>query len=302
MRRRELLRSLAVLGAALPLRAVLGATPPSSDLEALDVRLPGDAKLARRALVLVPRHAGSDGPMPVLVLLHGLGETGDEELGIHAWGERYGLVRAYERLRRPPVERTEPKVRYLTDERLARINEGLARRPFPPLVLVCPVTPNPGRHASPARALDAYAAWLGETLLPEVGRRVARADVSRVGLDGCSLGGYVALEVFARDAARFATLGTVQAAFGVHRARGYAERVAGAMAGKRKTPVHVLTSSEDPYRKANERFGRELERLGVSSELDVLPGPHNQPWLREAGTLEMLRWHARELVGVEASR
>jgi hypothetical protein len=31
----------------------------------------------------------------------------------------------------------------------------------------------------------------------------------------------------------------------------------------------------------------------VANTLRVLPGPHDQPWLREAGTIEMLHWHDR---------
>ena len=60
-------------------------------------------------------------------------------------------------------------------------------------------------------------------------------------------------------------------------------------------PLHLLTSSRDPFREANQRLAAELMRRGVPHQLRVLPGPHDQPWLRESGTLEMLLWHARQL-------
>jgi len=41
----------------------------------------------------------------------------------------------------------------------------------------------------------------------------------------------------------------------------------------------------------------ETRLLTVARDLLVLPGWHDQPWLREAGTLEMLLWHDRALRG-----
>lgn len=264
----------------------------SVDLEAHDLVVSAERSLARRALVLAPRSRKSKAPLRALLLFHGLGETGNEELGLRAWAELYGLIAAYQRLRRPPIARTLPKARYLTDERIEELNRSLATRPFEGLLLICPVTPNPYRPGPAAPILDRYTDWLFDSLLPAVRERVA--PFSALGLDGCSLGGYVALEVFTRRPAAFATLGSVQGAFGVERAEQYAQRIATAL-GKRRIPIHLETSSEDPYRKANEHLARRLEALGVPATLRVPPGPHNQPWLREVGTLEMLLWHDRNL-------
>jgi predicted esterase len=265
----------------------------SEDLKAHDLQVPGQRSLARRALVLAPRHLKPGTRPRALVLLHGLGETGNEELGIRAWAELYGLIAAHERLRRPPLERVLPQARYLSDERLEELNRSLAEHPFEGLLLICPVTPNPHKPGPAARTLDEYTAWLFDSLLPAVRERVA--PFSTLGIDGCSLGGYAALEVFLRRPAAFATLGTVQGAFGEERAEHYATRIATALDGKRSVPIHVETSSQDPYRKANELLARRLGALGVAATLRVPPGPHNQPWLREIGTLEMLLWHDRHL-------
>src|SRR5690606_40658938 len=115
MRRRQMLSAGAALvleralaaggvGGALGLlaRRARAETPPSSELVQHDLELEGDRRIARRALVLEPAQRSGDGELSILILLHGLGEMGNETLGIHAWGERYGLVRAYERLRPPP--------------------------------------------------------------------------------------------------------------------------------------------------------------------------------------------------------
>ena len=289
-RRAWLLGSVAALVAARP-RVSGAATPVSSVLTQLDLTLEGDPRLAKRCLVLVP--TAHTEHRRVLVLLHGLGETGNEFRGIHAWGERYGLVRAYERLRKPPVV-PETKLGYLTQARTGEINQELQRNPFDGLVLVCPVTPNP-YHGNATRILDRYAAWLKEVLLPGVEQRVGLKAPYALGLDGCSLGGYVGLEVVLRCPELFQSFGVVQAAIGAQQAPRYARRLAAAIASVGPLPVHIETSSLDPYRKACRLLSDELLRIGVPNRFRIAKGPHDQPWLREVGTLEMLLWHERQL-------
>jgi enterochelin esterase-like enzyme len=298
MRRRDLLGGALGLGAVALLGEAWGAAPSSKELEVLDLQVEGDRRLARRALVLVPKGEAPPTSRPMLVLLHGLGETGDEVRGIHAWASDYGLVSAVERLSNPPVGPERPRLGYFEKARAGRVNAELAARPFEAPILVCPVTPNAKRHPSVDGALDAYAKWLVETLLPAVAERVPSSDPKRVGLDGCSLGGYVALETFLRRPQAFVTLGGVQAAFGLQRAPSYADRLTRALAECGEVPIHLETSTGDPFRRANERLGKLLGEGGIPCDVEVLPGPHDQPWLREVGTLAMLHWQSRKLVGV----
>src|SRR5688572_29689547 len=115
--------SVAALGAAgWPDRAAWAAG--SEDLELRDLKVEGDRTLGRRFVLLVPRHRAPDRRLPLLVLLHGLGETHDERLGAHAWVVRYGLLEAYARLRRPPVARTSRRGDF-PEERLAKVNADL---------------------------------------------------------------------------------------------------------------------------------------------------------------------------------
>lgn len=295
MQRRSFLAlsGAALSGLAWPARAD---TPESPDFVQHDLILDADKRIARRALVLAPAHVPAGTKLPVLVLLHGLGETGNELLGIHAWGERYGAVRAYERLRRPPVKKLYPKNPWFSDAHLEKVNDALAARAFGGMVLVCPVTPNPHKVGPAAKTLDRYADFIEKTLLPAVRDKVAcLSGAAHTGLDGCSLGGYVGVEVFLRKPELFGTFGGVQAAFNVPAALKYAERIARAQKDVGARAVRVGTSSEDPFRKANEAFAKELGKRGVERELSVPPGPHNQPWLREVGTLDMLLWHERRL-------
>ncbi|MEZ4372587.1 MAG: alpha/beta hydrolase-fold protein [Polyangiaceae bacterium] len=294
--RRDLLLGGATLLAALTHSERGEAETPTSDLlDAHDLQLPGDARIARRALVLTPRPLPAH-PLPVLVLLHGLGETGNELLGIHAWGERYGLVTSYERLKRAPVARTLQKLRYLTDSRVTELNQSLQRRPFRDLILVCPVTPNPYKLQPAPQTLDRYADWIEQTLLPTVRKRFPASPHSlHTGLDGCSLGGYVGIEVFLRKPELFTSYGGVQSAYGVAQAGIYAERIAQAIQSYGPKALHFESSSQDPYLEPTRAISKRLTELDVPHVLREAPGPHNQPWLREIGTLEMLLWHSRQL-------
>ncbi len=301
--RRGLLGGSAALAAAgLLSRSSRADTPDSALLRAHDLTLPGDPKLARRALVLVPEPLPQR-PVPVLVLLHGLGETGNELLGIHAWGERYGLVTSYERLKNAPVAPTMPKLRYLTQKYQASLNKSLALHPFQDLILVCPVTPNPYKLAPAQGTLDRYADWIEETLLTTVRQRFPASEHAlHTGLDGCSLGGYVGVEVFLRKPNLFASLGSVQGAFGVAQGRAYADRLAHTIQRVGPRALHFETSSQDPYLEPNRALSARLTQLDVPHVLSELPGPHNQPWLQEVGTLDLLRWHSRQLELRQLSR
>jgi hypothetical protein len=294
LRRRELIAGFAALLAGAP--GTSRAAPSSEDLEAHALELEGDPRLARRSLLLVPKHVAKGTKLPLLVLLHGLGETNNEKLGIRAWSELYGLVRAYERLRHPPIQRLFEKKPYLSDERRRELDAELARRPLRGLVIACPVTPNPHRLGDPAKAIDRYADWLEKTLIPAAKKRAPVAEgAANTGLDGCSLGGYVGFEVFLRKPELFGTIGGVQSAFSVPAALRYAEAIKQAIARTGPRAIHIETSSQDPYRQANSALAKRLGELGIAHQLRIPPGPHDQPWLREIGSLEMLLWHDREL-------
>lgn len=270
--------------------------PPPIDLNVLDFSVEGDKALGRRFVLLTPKHLAKGEKVPLLVLLHGLGETVDERMGAYAWLERYGLATSYERLRRPPVARTSKRPD-LPDERAAAVNVELAGRPFRGLAIACPFTPNV-QKMNRAAALDGYTRWLTEVVIPRA--RVEApvlTDAASTGIDGASLGGYIGLEVFLRRPDAFGSWGGVQSAIVAYRAEDYAKRLADAFKKAAPKPfhLHVQTSAADPFRAANELLASLLAKKGVPRDLLILPGPHDQPWLRESGTLEMLLWHERRL-------
>ncbi len=265
------------------------------DLSWSEVALEGADRVTRRALILAPAHGAVGQRYPALLLLHGRGEVADPQAGIHAWRSRYGLADSYAQLRRPPLKLDAERSRFMRRAELAAINARLAQQPFAGLVLICPVTPNPHVSATPERLLSEYADWIEHTLLPEAARLAPIDQRPCLGIDGCSLGGYVAAEVLARKPHLFKTFGVVQPAFGSFRVRGFAEHLARAQAQAGLAGIHLQTSSEDPYRRATQALSRELRKLDAEHTLDVLKGPHTQRWLRGAGTLAMLAWHERTL-------
>jgi enterochelin esterase-like enzyme len=176
------------------------------------------------------------------------------------------------------------------------LDQELRRRPYSGPVLVCPVTPNVYKGGGTYAALDQYAAWIADILLPAVRETAGvRRDPAATAIDGCSLGGYIAMEVFLRKPDAFGALGTVQAAIGERMAFVYAERLRAVLDRVGSRQIHIESSVWDPSRKAHEVLSAELAKLGIPHDLTVLPGGHDQMFLREIGALEMLLWHDRRI-------
>jgi pimeloyl-ACP methyl ester carboxylesterase len=298
--RRRLLLALAGLGLASA--GTASAAPAvSSELEEHELEVPGES-LAKRCLVLVPRGAKSSGAQRLLILCHGLGETSSQALGVRAFADRYGLVRSFERLRTPPVARVLKDVKYLTDARLAELNAELGQRPFGGFVIACPFTPNVYKQPSTEAALGRYAAWLGDGVLPSLRRDFGVAQgPAAVAIDGVSLGGYVSLEVFLRRPELFGAVGCMQGAFGQPLADQYVNRFEQVLSRVGHRALRIATSSADGGRAASERLSKRLAQRGIPNTFSVSTGPHDQRWLREVGTLELLLHYDRALP-VSASR
>jgi len=287
-RRRWLASAFSLL--ARPARA--GELPP---LGVTEISLPNPGRFGQKCLLLRPTRVAETVALPLLVLFHGLGETGSEALGIRAWFDRYGLPRAYARLSAPPIGRTLAREGYLTDTRLRELNQELSARPFPDVALLCPFTPNVFKQHPSAPFLDRYADYLEQAVLPAV--RAATPllpGCEHAGVAGVSLGGYVALELFLRKSALFSALGGVQPALGMAAVESYATRLAALKTAS--TPrIQLLTSSLDPFRAPTLRLAKRLAELGVSVSSTCPAGPHDQRFLQELGTLEMLLFQARAL-------
>lgn len=267
------------LAAAAALGAVRSGRAEEGPLTVRDVRLRG-----RRALLVSPRLPSPPAPVPVplVVLLHGLGETGDPRAGAYAYWERYGLPGAYARLLTPPVARIS-RAAYFTDAALTRVNASLAGRPFGPLAFLCPHVPN---LQSPVQVAP-FATWLVKEGIPEARALFASAGapVGKVLLAGCSLGAFIGFESLLAFPEAFSAVAGVQSAISAGAAPRYAKALADA--GVR---TYLSTSSGDPYRGPTRALAAALRARGVAPDTHEAPGPHDQPWLREVGMVELLLW------------
>lgn len=234
-------------------------------------------------VLVLPRYrSASDGPLPLTVFLHGLGETTEERAGAWAWVERYGLGSAYHRLKRAPIDRTSRRGEW-TDERLVEVNRELEREPFRGFAMACPFMPNPKGAAD----LDAYARWLEESALPRCRHEAnIQTDRASTSLCGVSLGGYVSLEMLTRLPRVFGAWAGLQTAIGTFAASRYADKIA----AMDRTALYILTSALDHWKKSSEALHAAFDAKNLAHTFRVIPGPHDQPWLREAGTIEALLW------------
>lgn len=269
-------------------------TEPSEDLR--NLRRVDGTEGGRRFVLLLPRYLEPGRKLPLAVLLHGLGETGNERLGAYAWLEKYGLGSAWQRMKRAPIERTSARGEW-TDARLAEVNAELLARPFRGMALACPFMPNP----SGAADLEAYARWVEQSLLPRIRKEAPiSADPAQTYLCGVSLGGYVSLEMLARLPHLFGAWAGVQTAIGTFAATGYAEKIASGWKGIAH-PMMLLTSTQDHWKASSEALAAAFQAKNLATTYRVVPGPHDQPWLREAGTIETLLWLDRIRYGVAAT-
>lgn len=234
------------------------------DLDVREVRV--DGTQSNVFTLATPRHLEAHERVPLVVLLHGLGETGDPRMGAWAWLERYGLGTSYDRLRAAGTLRG--------------------------LVLVCPYMPD--LPIGDTRAFDAYARWLVDTVVPRA-RREAPVALDRPAwthLGGCSLGGHFSIEFLLRRPEAFAAWAGVQTAISEAAGERYAQKLAslGSAPGGAPRSFLVETSSLDPFRAGSAALARGLTQAGTQATLVELPGPHDQPWLRRSGTARMLQW------------
>jgi enterochelin esterase-like enzyme len=228
------------------------------DLDVREVRV--DGALSRLFVLAIPRHLSPNERVPLVVLLHGLGETGDPRMGAWAWLERYGLGTSYDRLRAAGSMRG--------------------------LVLACPYMPD--LPVGEPHVFDDYAGWIAETVVPRARQEapMTHANPALTHIAGCSLGGHFSIELLLRRPQAFGAWAGVQTAISAGAGERYAERLA--RAGSRAFLVE--TSTADPFRAGSAALARGLTQAGVEPTFVELPGPHDQPWLRKYGTGRMLQW------------
>jgi len=250
-----------------------------------------------RAVVIVPAHATAENRLPVVVALHGRGEAlKGPAVGVYGWPRDYALVRAMTRVSAPPLRRDDYEG-FVEPEVLARTNAQLRASPFRGLVVVCPYVPDIElRKPSAPGALKAYGSFVVSMLLPRVRAELPVLDAPEAcGIDGVSLGGAVALRVGLAHPEVFGAVGSLQAAISDEQIDEFT-RLAQAARQRRPTlALRLLTSRQDYFHSVISRTSAAWKKAGIVHEFADGPGPHDYPFNRGPGAIEMLLWHDRVL-------
>lgn len=246
---------------------------------------------------LPPRYMGQR--FPVLIAMHGRGEAlKGPEKGARGWIDDYWLPRADDRLRTPPLLEEDFRG-FVESDRLDRLNQGLEKRPFAGLIVVCPYTPDILAGDRPFGAAEPLAKFLVDELLQRVRRETpAQSEASATGIDGVSLGGRASLLVGLLRPEAFGVVATLQPAFDSADAPEIARRVAQAREKNPKLKLSLLTSTKDYFLAPTRAISKALTEGKQEHRLRVVPGPHDYDFNRGPGAIEMLAYHDRVLRGL----
>jgi hypothetical protein len=257
----------------------------------LGVRPWGEA----RVVVVVPAWGGPDAHFPVLVALHGRGEALKPPAeGALGWPRDYAMVRAFDRLRSPPLVDSDYEG-FVDPGRLAQVNAELTQRPFQGLIVACPWLPDL-RSASTAD-FAACAHFVTGELLPRVRSETpALRAPEATGIDGVSLGGVEALRIGLASPETFGAVGGIQPAFGRGEEAAWVSLAQAARAQRPSLRLRLLTSRDDYFRDATTSVSRAWNSAGIAHDFADGPGPHDYVFNRGPGSIELLVWHDRALV------
>ena len=249
-----------------------------------------------RAVILVPTWSRPDARLPVLVALHGRGESVKSPTeGALGWPRDYALVRAIDHLRAPPL-RTSDYQDLVEPEQLDEDNRDLQRRPFAGLIVACPWLPD--LQPTNPDDLASYGHFVLDVLLPRVRSETpAFADAQATGIDGVSLGGAFALGIGLNHAEAFGAIGGIQPAVNVEDIDYWVKLARDARARHPGVKLRLLTSYDDYFHDAVSELSKGWQAAGVSHDFDVYPGPHDYVFNRGPGSIELLLWHDRALRG-----
>ena len=283
-------RSERASGGGLPAPASI----VSSNVRVLEWDLGDQPWGPSRAVVVVPTWGGAAERYPVVVALHGRGESLKVPAeGAMGWPRDYAMVRAVDRLRAPPLTPADYEG-FAEPARMSALNAALASRPLRGVIVACPYLPD----VRPATTGDVtlYGKFLVEVLLPRIRREApALAAAASTGIDGVSLGGVVALRIGLSSPEVFGAVGGIQPAVQEGQNR---EWTAMAQAARARTPglaLRLLTSHDDYFHDGITGISRAWRAAGVAHDFADVPGPHDYVFNRGPGSIELLSWHDRVL-------
>lgn len=246
------------------------------------------------AAVLVPSWGKAGERFPLLIACHGRGEAhkGPQE-GMMGWPRDYALLRGIRRVCEPPITSTDLEG-FVDAKRLTTYNEQLGKEPYKGLVIVCPYSRDADFNV--ASEMVPFTQHVVANVLPRAKKELPVVDApSATGIDGVSLGGAFALRIGLAHAKSFGAVGTLQPAVTSYQVEEWTELARSARAANPSLALRLLTSTDDYFKPAIQKTSRAWNDAGVRHEYVEVPGPHDYPFNRGPGAIEMLLWHDRVL-------
>lgn len=249
-------------------------------------------------VVTVPKDATPSNRMPVLIALHGQGESRKTPtLGARGWIDDYGMIHAFQRLNAPPLN-ADDFGGMVTKKRLGFFNSALKKKPYRGLIVVCPYLPDRFRSKSLDEDAAKYGDFLLNTVLPRVYKETpAVATPQTLGIDGVSLGGRVAVMVGLTHPDSFGAVGGTQVAFRTDQVEEIAIAAIRARAENPKLRFRILSSDQDRFMEVTRRISSALKQRNVSHQMEIISGNHSYEFNRGPGVYEMLMYYDRALRG-----
>lgn len=240
-------------------------------------------------VVLRPR-APRKKKLPLVIALHGRGETAKPpKQGAFGWPTDYGLRSWLEASSAAPV--SPDLLSGLGDPRvLAKANARWRDRGGPDLCFVCPYYTDVEVHRpDDARPLMEYLAervvpWARATLPVET-------SADRTGIDGVSLGGYLALRTACAYPKTFRSAGGIQPAMNRADAPVWRRRLERAFAENPHLELRLLTSDGDFFQDGVDALHKALVADRRKHRYARVHGPHDYLFNRTYGSLALIDFH-----------
>lgn len=224
---------------------------------------------------------------PLVIVFGGAGECArSPRQGSLAWMHYYKADEAVKALARGRLETADFRG-FVSEGQLKAFNHRLQKQPYRGVILACPYSP----PLSPSHRMEFpdYEAYVMDELIPALTERY-RVEPGHIGIDGVSMGGARSMYYGFKYPEVFASIGSVQGAFGP-----FMEIYEGLIKAKEKAlktrAIQIVTSDHDVMAPSVERMHHLLTGLKIPHRFSRLTGPHDYVFNQGPGCLALLVFH-----------
>lgn len=245
------------------------------------------------AVVTLPSDYESrpDKKYPLIIVFGGAGECAKPpRSGALAWMHYYKTDEAVYALRNNHLVGQDFRGLARTTE-LDEFNQRLKKQPYDGVILACPYSPL--LSITPRLETPEYESYIIEELIPALKNRY-RVATGCIGVDGVSMGGARSMYYGFKYPEIFASIGSVQGAFGPYMET-YGQLVTKNGDILKKRPIQLVTSDKDPMAPSVEKMHKLLESHGIIHSYLILTGPHDYVFNQGPGCLSLLIFHNQAL-------